>query len=64
MTGNEVVPIQCDIRDATAVSSAIDSCVEKVNCSKNVINNLQSVFRSCAEDATLFNFDNIIGWLT
>ena len=43
MTGNEVVPIQCDIRDATAVSSAIDSCVEKVNCSKNVINNLQSV---------------------
>lgn len=30
MTGNDVVPIQCDIRDAAAVSTAIDTCVEKV----------------------------------
>ena len=29
-TGNEVVPIECDIRDAAAVSDAIDTCVNKV----------------------------------
>ena len=31
LTGNEVLPLQCDIRDAAAVSTAIDTCVDKVS---------------------------------
>ena len=30
MTGNQVIPIQCDIRDAIAVTEAVDACVDKV----------------------------------
>ena len=35
MTGNEVIPIQCDIRDAVAVTAAVDACVDKVFFSFN-----------------------------
>merc|ERR1719189_2558503 len=38
-TGNEVVPIQCDIRDAIAETSAVDACVDKGGLPNVVINN-------------------------
>ena len=36
ITGNEVIPIQCDIRDAIAVTSAVDACVDKVRYTNNI----------------------------
>jgi len=60
MTGNEVVPIQCDIRDATAVTSAIDSCVEKVGLPNVVINNAAGNFISPTERLSANAFKTII----
>merc|ERR1719189_1260718 len=59
-TGNEVVPIQCDIRDATAVSSAIDTCVEKVGLPYVVINNAAGNFVSPTERLSANAFKTII----
>merc|ERR1719266_206490 len=59
-TGNEVVPIQCDIRDATAVSSAIDTCVEKVGLPYVVINNAAGNFISPTERLSPNAFKTII----
>jgi len=60
MTGNEVVPIQCDIRDATAVTSTIDSCVEKVGLPNVVINNAAGNFISPTERLSANAFKTII----
>merc|ERR1719266_3183407 len=59
-TGNEVVPIQCDIRDATAVSSVIDTCVEKVGLPYVVINNAAGNFVSPTERLSANAFKTII----
>jgi len=59
-TGNEVIPIQCDIRDATAVSSAIDMCVEKVGLPYVVINNAAGNFVSPTERLSANAFKTII----
>jgi len=60
ITGNEVVPIQCDIRDATAVTSTIDSCVEKVGLPNVVINNAAGNFISPTERLSANAFKTII----
>jgi len=60
ITGNEVIPIQCDIRDAIAVTSAVDACVDKVGLPNVVINNAAGNFISPTERLSANAFKTII----
>lgn len=60
ITGNEVIPIQCDIRDAIAVASAVDACVDKVGLPNVVINNAAGNFISPTERLSANAFKTII----
>ena len=59
-TGNEVVPIQCDIRDSIAVSAAVDQCVDKVGLPNVVVNNAAGNFISPTERLSANAFKTII----
>merc|ERR1719507_2037855 len=60
MTGNEVIPLQCDVRDSAAVSTTIDSCVEKVGLPNVVINNAAGNFISPTERLSANAFKTIV----
>ncbi|KAK2703927.1 2,4-dienoyl-CoA reductase [(3E)-enoyl-CoA-producing], mitochondrial-like isoform X2 [Artemia franciscana] len=49
VTGNEVFPVQVDIRDPVAVKSAVDMCVSKFGLPNIVINNAAGNFISPTE---------------
>jgi 2,4-dienoyl-CoA reductase len=59
-TGNKVIPLQADVRNATAVRSAIDSCVSEVGLPTIVINNAAGNFVSPTERLSPHAFKVIV----
>jgi len=58
--GNEVFPVQCDVRDADAVKAAIDATVEKFGLPDVVINNAAGNFISPTERLSANAFKTIV----
>merc|ERR1719166_124646 len=58
--GNEVFPVQCDVRDADAVKAAIDATVEKFGLPDVVIHNAAGNFISPTERLSANAFKTIV----
>ena len=39
MTGNKVLPVQCDIRDPAAIKAAVDACVTEFGLPHVIVHN-------------------------
>ena len=39
LTGNKVLPVQCDIRDPAAIKSAVDACVTEFGLPHVIVHN-------------------------
>ena len=59
-TGNEVLPVQCDVRNADAVKLAVDTCVEKFGVPNVVVNNAAGNFISPTERLSPNAFKTIV----
>ncbi len=59
-TGNEVIALQCDIRDPLAVKTAVDQCVEKLGLPDVVVHNAAGNFVSPTERLSANAFKTII----
>ena len=45
LTGNKVLPLQCDIRDPVAIKSAVDACVSEFGLPNVVVHNAAGKYR-------------------
>ena len=60
VSGNDVLPIQCDVRDADAVKAAVDACVDRVGLPDVVVNNAAGNFISPTERLSANAFKTIV----
>merc|ERR1712242_198188 len=60
ITGNRVLPIQCDIRDPAAVKGAVDACVKELGLPHVVVHNAAGNFISPTERLSPNAFKTII----
>jgi len=60
ISGNPVLPLQLDVRDADAVSAAVDTCVSKVGLPDVVVNNAAGNFISPTERLSANAFKTIV----
>lgn len=59
-TGNKVLPIQCDVRDASSVSDAVSNCVDKLGLPTIIINNAAGNFLSPTERLSVNAWKTVI----
>lgn len=59
-TGNEILPVQCDIRDPEAIKTAVDTVVERFGLPDVVVNNAAGNFISPTERLSPNAFKTII----
>lgn len=60
VSGNDVLPVQCDVRDADAVKAAVDACVERLGLPDVVVNNAAGNFISPTERLSANAFKTIV----
>merc|ERR1711970_969331 len=60
LTGNRVLPLQCDIRDPAAIKSAVDACVSEFGLPNVVVHNAAGNFISPTERLSPNAFQTII----
>merc|ERR1712186_133779 len=60
VTGNKVLPLQCDVRDPEAIKNAVDKCVQELGLPNVVIRNAAGNFISPTERLSPNAFKTII----
>ena len=60
LTGNKVLPVQCDIRDPAAIKSAVDACVTEFGLPNVIIHNAAGNFISPTERLSPNAFKTVI----
>merc|ERR1711997_1447983 len=60
ITGNKVLPVQCDIRDPAAIKSAVDACETEFGLPHVVVHNAAGNFISPTERLSPNSFKSII----
>jgi len=60
LTGNKVLPLQCDIRDPAAIKSAVDACVSEFGLPNVVVHNAAGNFISPTERLSPNAFKTVI----
>ena len=60
VTGNKVLPLQCDVRDPSAIKGAVDACVQELGLPNIVIHNAAGNFISPTERLSANAFKTIL----
>ena len=60
ITGNPVLPLQCDVRDPQAIKETVDTCVQELGLPNVVVNNAAGNFISPTERLSPNAFKNIV----
>merc|ERR1719400_2416805 len=60
LTGNKVLPLQCDIRDPVAIKSAVDACVSEFGLPHVIVHNAAGNFISPTERLSPNAFKTVI----